>query len=146
MAGDPFAAAGKPEPFGGRGLDIHPARSDLAVTGDIFNHRGDMRRQFRPLADDRRVQVIDPVALLLCLGDHLAQQRAVGLLAKRIEDLNKQYPEYDVLISDETCRALGARQVEFDLYDLGEIPIRGKAQPVRVWAVAQRRLETTRRI
>jgi class 3 adenylate cyclase len=56
-------------------------------------------------------------------------------LASRIEDLTKQYPAYDVLISGETCQALGTRQEEFELIALGKMPIRGKAQPVRVWAV-----------
>jgi len=67
-------------------------------------------------------------------------------LASRIEDLNREYPEYDVLISGETYQALGARRAEFEFVDLGEKPIRGKAQPVRVWAVAKRRLGTTIRI
>ncbi|MBN1583538.1 MAG: FtsX-like permease family protein, partial [Anaerolineae bacterium] len=56
-------------------------------------------------------------------------------LASRIEALNKQYPQYDVLISEDTYQALGTRRVEFELVDLGEIQIRGKARPVRVWAV-----------
>jgi adenylate cyclase len=56
-------------------------------------------------------------------------------LASRIEALNKQYPEYDVLISGETYQALGTRRVEFKVVDLGEMSIRGKVQPVHVWAV-----------
>jgi adenylate cyclase len=58
-------------------------------------------------------------------------------LASRIEALNKQYPDYDVLISGETYRALGTRRAEFETVDLGEIEIRGKAQPVHVWAVVR---------
>jgi adenylate cyclase len=67
-------------------------------------------------------------------------------LASRIEDLNREYPEYDVLISGETYQALGTRRVEFKFVDLGEKAIRGKVQPVRVWAVVERRLGTTVRI
>jgi class 3 adenylate cyclase len=58
-------------------------------------------------------------------------------LASRIEALNKQYPDYDVLISGETYQALGTRRVEFEFVDLGEIQIRGKARPVHVWAVVK---------
>jgi class 3 adenylate cyclase len=58
-------------------------------------------------------------------------------LASRIEALNKQYPEHDVLISGETYQALGTRRIEFELVDLGEVQIRGKVQPVRVWAVVK---------
>ena len=58
--------------------------------------------------------------------------------ASRIEALNKIYPMHPVLISDQTYDALGSRRSEFALIDLGEIEIRGKAEPVRVWAVAGR--------
>ena len=56
-------------------------------------------------------------------------------LASRIEALNKQYPDYDVLISGQTYEALGSRRREFEFADLGEVQIRGKVEPVRVWAV-----------
>ena len=56
-------------------------------------------------------------------------------LASRIEALNKEYPDYDILISNRTYEALGSRRAEFELTDLGEVQIRGKADPVRVWAV-----------
>ena len=56
-------------------------------------------------------------------------------LASRIEALNKAYPEHDVLVSGWTYEALGSRRSEFEFADLGEIPIRGKSDPVRVWAV-----------
>jgi adenylate cyclase len=59
-------------------------------------------------------------------------------LASRIEALNKQYPEHDVLISGQTYEALGHRRAEFALADLGEVRIRGKAELVRVWAVVKR--------
>jgi adenylate cyclase len=56
-------------------------------------------------------------------------------LASRIEGLNKAYPEHDILISGRTYEALGSRRREFEFADLGEVGIRGKAEPVRVWAV-----------
>ncbi|MCP4590167.1 MAG: hypothetical protein GY842_05450, partial [bacterium] len=62
-------------------------------------------------------------------------------LASRIEALNKQYPDHDpsgtvgILISGQTYNALGPRCAEFEFADLGEMRIRGKAEPVRVWAV-----------
>jgi adenylate cyclase len=56
-------------------------------------------------------------------------------LASRIEALNKVYPDYDVLISGWTYEALGSRRAEFEFADLGEVQIRGKMEPVRVWAV-----------
>ena len=59
-------------------------------------------------------------------------------LASRIESLNKEYPAHDVLISEWTYEALGSRRVEFEFTDLGEVPIRGKTEPVRVWAVVGR--------
>ena len=59
-------------------------------------------------------------------------------LAARIEALNKDYPAYDILISDQTHTALGSRVAEFDLHDLGTVDIRGKSDPVKVWAVVGR--------
>jgi adenylate cyclase len=56
-------------------------------------------------------------------------------LASRIEALNKEYPDYDILISGWTHEALGSRRSEFEFADLGEVQIRGKVEPVRVWAV-----------
>ncbi|MEE8392010.1 MAG: adenylate/guanylate cyclase domain-containing protein, partial [Anaerolineae bacterium] len=56
-------------------------------------------------------------------------------LASRIEALNKVYPDYDILISGWTYEALGSRRREFEFADLGEVQIRGKVEPVRVWAV-----------
>jgi class 3 adenylate cyclase len=56
-------------------------------------------------------------------------------LASRIEALNKEYPDYGILISGQTYDALGSRRSEFEWEDLGPVAIRGKAEPVRVWAV-----------
>ena len=58
-------------------------------------------------------------------------------LASRIEALNKQYPEYDILISEWTYEALGAHRSEFQLTSLGKVPIRGKTDGVQIWAVTR---------
>jgi len=60
-------------------------------------------------------------------------------LASRIEALSRAYPEYKVLVSGPTYEALGRRRKEFEFATLGKVPIRGKAEPVRVWAVVERR-------
>lgn len=56
-------------------------------------------------------------------------------LAARIDGLNKQFPEHDILISGWTYEALGEHQNKFNLKSLGTIPIRGKNEPVEIWAV-----------
>ncbi len=60
-------------------------------------------------------------------------------LAARIDGLNKQYPEHEILISGWTYEALGAHRAEFDLLPLGAVAIRGKNQPIEIWAVQGRR-------
>ena len=59
-------------------------------------------------------------------------------LASRIESLNKEYPDHDILISGQTYEALGSRRREFEFVDLGEVQIRGKMEPVQVWAVVKK--------
>ena len=56
-------------------------------------------------------------------------------LASRIEALNKEYPEHSILISGRTYEALGSHRDEFELASLGKLEIRGKVEPVEVWAV-----------
>jgi len=60
-------------------------------------------------------------------------------LASRIEALNKAYPDHDILISGATYEALGSRRAEFEFANLGQVHIRGKADPVPVWAVTGRK-------
>jgi adenylate cyclase len=56
-------------------------------------------------------------------------------LAARIDGLNKQYPEHDILISGWTYEALGTHRSEFEVVSLGVIAIRGKNEPVQIWAI-----------
>lgn len=57
-------------------------------------------------------------------------------LASRIQALNKHYPEFDILISDETYKSLNENKNIFNFVDLGKQKIRGKSDQVKVWAVA----------
>jgi class 3 adenylate cyclase len=58
---------------------------------------------------------------------------AVNVTA-RLESLTKDFPEYDILISDGTLQALpDPHQVE--KIDLGEVKVKGKTEPVRVFAL-----------
>ncbi len=56
-------------------------------------------------------------------------------LSARIQALNKDYPHYDILISDHTYTALAQRKSAFEFVDLGSMSIRGKTQAVKVWGV-----------
>ncbi len=59
-------------------------------------------------------------------------------LAARIDGLNKQFPEHDILISAWTYEALGEYRSQFELVSLGQIPIRGKIEPIEIWAVRKK--------
>jgi len=56
-------------------------------------------------------------------------------LAARIDGLNKQFPEHDILISPWTYEALGDHREKFNLISLGSVQIRGRNEPVEIWAV-----------
>jgi adenylate cyclase len=59
-------------------------------------------------------------------------------LAARIDGLNKQFPEHDILISAWTYEALGEFRSQFELVSLGDVPIRGKMEPIEIWAVRKK--------
>jgi adenylate cyclase len=59
-------------------------------------------------------------------------------LAARIDGLNKQFPEYDILISPWTYEALGAHRDQFKLISLGSVQLRGRNESVEIWAVQGR--------
>jgi len=79
------------------------------------------------------------VALAGAIGPNERQEYTVVgntvNLAARIDGLNKQFPEHDILISGWTYEALGENINKFKLKALGTIPIRGKNEPVELWAV-----------
>ena len=56
-------------------------------------------------------------------------------LAARIDGLNKQFPEHDILISPWTYEARGDHRQKFNMVSLGSVHIRGKNEPVEIWAV-----------
>jgi adenylate cyclase len=53
----------------------------------------------------------------------------------RIEQLNKAFPDHDILLSEFTRLALANNALAYALSDLGEVEVRGKSQPVRVWGL-----------
>jgi class 3 adenylate cyclase len=79
------------------------------------------------------------VALAGAIGPNERQEYTVigntVNLAARIDGLNKQFPEHDILISGWTYEALDENRDKFNLKSLGTIPIRGKNEPVEIWAV-----------
>jgi class 3 adenylate cyclase len=79
------------------------------------------------------------VALAGAIGPNERQEYTVVgntvNLAARIDGLNKQFPDSDILISGWTYEALGENRDRFDLRSLGTIPIRGKNEPVEIWSV-----------
>jgi len=52
----------------------------------------------------------------------------------RVQDLNKTFPDYDILLSEFTLTALKDKAA-YECVDLGETEIRGKQQKVRVFGV-----------
>jgi class 3 adenylate cyclase len=53
----------------------------------------------------------------------------------RIEQLNKTFPDHDILLSEFTRAALGENDAAYAFVDLGSVEIRGKSQPARVFAI-----------
>ena len=78
-------------------------------------------------------------ALAGAVGPHERQEYTVVgntvNLAARIDGLNKQFPEHNILISERTREALGQHQEEFEMLPLGPMSIRGKNELVEIWAI-----------
>ncbi|MEK7785184.1 MAG: adenylate/guanylate cyclase domain-containing protein, partial [Chloroflexota bacterium] len=57
-------------------------------------------------------------------------------LGARIQALNKEFPDHDILLSEFTQAALGPGAERYNFVDLGPVEIRGKSLPVRVFGLA----------
>src|SRR3990172_1471629 len=87
--GDPFAAAYGADPLVGRGLDVDPDRVQPQRLADRLPHLRQVRRQLRPLRDERGVHVPRPVPGLLHRGADLSEEAAavgprVGRVVRRV--------------------------------------------------------------
>ncbi len=58
-------------------------------------------------------------------------------LSARIQGLNKEFPEYDILISEYTCQALPERE-RYAIRNLGKMTLKGKSEAVGIFAVLGR--------
>jgi len=56
-------------------------------------------------------------------------------LGARIQALNKEFPDHDILLSEFTVAALGPGAERYNFVDLGPVEIRGKSLPVRVFGL-----------
>ena len=79
------------------------------------------------------------VALAGAIGPNERQEytvigRTVNLAA-RIDGLNKQFSQHDILISGWTYMALGKNSEHLHTVPLGAVPIVGMREPVEIWAV-----------
>jgi adenylate cyclase len=59
-------------------------------------------------------------------------------VASRLEALTKEYPDYDVLATAETVNEL-ADAAELAIEDLGDIQVKGRVRPVRVYGLRCRK-------
>jgi ABC-type antimicrobial peptide transport system permease subunit/class 3 adenylate cyclase len=57
----------------------------------------------------------------------------------RIQALNRQFPDHDILLSEFTWAALRAPAEAYTFADLGPVELRGKSQPVSVYGLVGRR-------
>ena len=109
-------------------LDIRTAVSKLNVS---LAERGETLRV--------GVGINTGVALAGAVGSMERQEYTVVgntvNLAARIDGLNKQFPDYDILISPWTYEALGSHRNKFKMTSLGSVYIRGRHEPIEIWAV-----------
>jgi len=58
-------------------------------------------------------------------------------VASRLESLTKEYPQYDMLITAATLRE-ASDLAEFEVDDLGELKVKGRKEPVRVYGLRRK--------
>ena len=58
-------------------------------------------------------------------------------VAARLESLTREYPEHPILINGRTAEALKERE-DLKLKSLGRITVKGRAEPVDVYAVIEK--------
>jgi class 3 adenylate cyclase len=61
-------------------------------------------------------------------------------VAARLETLTKEYPDYSILINGPTAKAISIRH-NVTLKSLGPVTVKGRAEPVDVWAVVEQQTE-----
>jgi class 3 adenylate cyclase len=65
-------------------------------------------------------------------------------VSARIQGLTKEYQGYDILLSQATYEALGDQRERFRFQNLGQTAIRGKHEPVTIYALLDRGVEEPR--
>jgi len=109
----------------------------------------DIRRGLEKLNSSLREQGKEPLRVGVGINTGVALAGAVGPserqeytvvgntvnLAARIDGLNEQFPNDDILISEWTYEALGIHANKFRMISLGAVAIRGKSEPVGIWSV-----------
>jgi len=129
--------------FGAPAADPHSAQTAL---------RAALRMRARLAALNERRRARGDVPLRIGIGINTGPVVAGGVgsedrleytvlgdavnVAARLESLTKDFPEYDILISDSTLYALSDRD-QMETVDLGEVKVKGKTETVRVLAVLE---------
>lgn len=121
----------------------HPDHADRAVRAALG-----MRRRLAQLNAERltRGQVPIRMGIGINTGDVIAgtvgsmdrmEYTVIGdavNLSARVQGLNKEFPEYDILITEHTFDALLERE-RYVIRNLGPMGVKGKTEAVRIYAV-----------
>ncbi|MBN1483494.1 MAG: HAMP domain-containing protein [Chloroflexia bacterium] len=121
----------------------HPDHADRAVRTALG-----MRRRMAQLNAERLTRGEVPIRMGIGIntGDVVAgtvgskdrmEYTVIGdsvNLSARIQGLNKEFPEYDILVSEYTYEMLKDKE-QYVFRNLGLISLKGKSEPVRIYAV-----------